>query len=449
MRIPFKQIALAGMLACLGASAFAVNYFYVTPKSGEMAKVAPFTVALGQTTLPGAVVGLPYNSGAGYNLAPLATVSGDPALNKALVTFALTTGSLPAGLVLSAAGLISGTPTAAGSNAIQVTASYKAANGAQAYAIVSVNLVVVLASATLPAAKVGLPYNNGSGFDFATGLSAPADSAFNAGLATFSLTSNNLPAGMALSPSGKLTGTPTAASASTSLQVAATYKSNTASQNYTWVATNVGHLASCAQILAATPGTADGIQTIDPDGAGPLPAMVVSCDMSTHGGGWTMVAGISSVTTAHHSPASVAWSGTVGSKAELGKLADAVINLLKGSSGSTTIAYRLTSGSITSFFPGSCIFVANGNVSGDCTKFTNTYAQSPTWTIGAVSNDGCPPPTYYGGLSSYIHAVCNGNAGNTGSGNLIYSRPSGNSVQPGLVRGPSYTMGVAGTLWVR
>ena len=422
----------------------AANYFYVQPKSGEMSKVAPFNITLGAYTLPGATVGLVYNS-TGYDLAPLVAISGDPALTPALVSFAVTSGNLPTGLVLSASGLISGTPTAVGGGVIQVTASYKNATGAQTYTVVSVNLVVAMAVATLPSGTVGLAYNNGAGFDFATVLSAPADTAFNASLATFALTSGNLPAGMSLSSGGKLTGTPTAASAGMTLQVAATYKYNVGAQSYNWVAIVSSPLASCAQILAANPGTASGVQTIDPDGAGVLAPISVNCDMTTNGGGWTMVAGISATTKAHFTTTAVSWTGTQGSGAELGKLSDTVINLIKGSTGSTTIAYRLTSSSTTSFFPGSCVFGASSAVSGDCTKFTNTYATTPTWTTGASTSDGCPPPTYYGGLSSTIQSACGGAL--AGSGSLIYSRPSGNNVTPGMTR--AGIEGVSGTLWVR
>ena len=254
MNFHLKQIAIAGLLTCLGASAFATNYFFVTPKSGEMSKVAPFNVTLGAYTLPGATVGLAYN-GTGYSLAPLVSVSGDSALNQSLVTFALTSGNLPAGLVLSAAGIISGTPTAVGGGVIQVTASYKNASGAQAYAVVSVNLVVALAAATLPSGTVGLAYNNGLGFDFATVLSAPADGNFNASLATFAVTSGSLPAGLTLSAAGKLTGTPTAAVANAPITVTATYKGATGAHSYTSTTVSMGVALSTATLPQATVGT--------------------------------------------------------------------------------------------------------------------------------------------------------------------------------------------------
>jgi alpha-tubulin suppressor-like RCC1 family protein len=47
---------------------------------------------------------------------------------------------------------------------------------------------------------------------------------------------------------------------------------------------------SCKALLAAAPGTASGVYTIDPDGVGGAEPFSAWCDMTGNGGGWTLVA---------------------------------------------------------------------------------------------------------------------------------------------------------------
>ncbi|MFO0756201.1 MAG: DNRLRE domain-containing protein [Byssovorax sp.] len=56
--------------------------------------------------------------------------------------------------------------------------------------------------------------------------------------------------------------------------------------------------SSCRAILNAGASTGNGVYWIDPDGAGPIAAAQMYCDMSRHGGGWMLVGAIGESATA-------------------------------------------------------------------------------------------------------------------------------------------------------
>jgi hypothetical protein len=110
----------------------------------------------------------------------------------------LATGQLPPGIALSDAGLISGIPSAAGTftAVIQVTDSGGAAS-TRSFDVRIDNLLAIT-TGSLPDAAIGTSY------------SKQLDASLQAAL-TWSVTSGNLPPGLALATSGLISGTPTTA----------------------------------------------------------------------------------------------------------------------------------------------------------------------------------------------------------------------------------------------
>lgn len=114
-------------------------------------------------------------------------------------SFAVTTGTLPPGLSLSSAGLLSGTPSSVGSFEFDVTATDSSAcTGTQTYTISISCPSITVTPSSLPGCVAGSPCNATLG---ASGGTAPH---------SFAVTGGALPPGLSLSAGGSLSGSPSA-----------------------------------------------------------------------------------------------------------------------------------------------------------------------------------------------------------------------------------------------
>ncbi len=161
--------------------------------AGIVSGTANVTVVSGlaiSAPLPPGVVGAPYN-------ATVTATGGTP-------PYTFTATNLPAGLSISAAGVITGTPTAAGSSTPTITVT-DTTPGTHLTATATPTIVISPALAinpiTLPTGVVGSAY---SATVTATGGNAP-----------YTFTATGLPAGLSITSGGQITGTPTAAGPAT------------------------------------------------------------------------------------------------------------------------------------------------------------------------------------------------------------------------------------------
>ena len=123
--------------------------------------------------------------------------------------WSVASGNLPAGLSLSSAGVISGTPTTSGSSTftVQVADSESTPQTAIAQLVITINTIAITTQ-SLPAGTINVPY------------SAPLSAVGGVTPYTWTL-SGTLPSGLNLNSAGVITGTPSAAGSATfSVQVA-------------------------------------------------------------------------------------------------------------------------------------------------------------------------------------------------------------------------------------
>ncbi len=187
---------LSGTVTVAGPSSFTVSATDQFGCSGSRALTVTFncpTITVTPGTLSDANVGVAYG--------PVQfTQTGAPTA----VTWTLQSGTLPTGMTLSAAGLLSGTPTATGTFTITVRATDT--NGCFGQVTVTFHIIcptITVNPATLSNGTVGTPYGPVS-----------LTTTGSTGTPTFSVTTGTLPTGLTLTTGGNLSGTVTAAGTS-------------------------------------------------------------------------------------------------------------------------------------------------------------------------------------------------------------------------------------------
>ena len=162
---------------------------------------------------------------------------------------------------------------------------------------------VTLNASTLPAGVMGLAYDR---FALDSLLSVTGDPSYTGAGVQWLVTAGSLPAGLVLNADGSLSGKPTV-TGDFPFTLQASYRGKAASQSYTltvkpvYVVAQSGGVrtwadgtvaASCLEYRTGKRGyeysgaTGDGVYQVQPLGG---QSMAVYCDMTTEGGGWTLL----------------------------------------------------------------------------------------------------------------------------------------------------------------
>lgn len=220
-------------------------------------------VSITTATVPNATVAT------GYSQSISATGGAAP------YSYAVTAGTLPAGLTLSTGGTLSGTPTAGGAFNFTVTATDSSPSpgpftASQAYTLAVSAAAITLPATTLPGGTLSQAYS--ASLNAASGGTAPY---------SYAVTSGALPNGLALNAStGAITGTPTAMG-TFNFAIMATDSSTgsgpyvSTARNYAIGITDVTPVAN-ASTHAAAYGSAAATVTLDITGGAPTNVTVAT-----------------------------------------------------------------------------------------------------------------------------------------------------------------------------
>lgn len=401
-------------VAALAQQALASDYYVVVPVPNRTIAADKISVAINPITLPAGQVGVAY---AGFDFRSVLQVTGDPAFSQGAVTWKVASGTLPAGLTLSASGQLAGTPTVAASSTFQLQAVYKTKVGAQSYSVIVSDFTIGLASGSLPDAVNTVAYSK----DLAASLTISGDSTYTGTAVSWAVSGGTLPAGLALGAgTGVISGNPTVTGAF-SFTTTATYKGRSAQGSYTlnvvdyiglrtqsagyrtWadgsLATSCNGYRNPAQSkYRYADATGDGVYRIQPTAGG---ALTVYCDMTRDGGGWTLAARILRDDVSHTNTGAVS-SPTSPTQTTPAKLSDASINSLAG----THMVLRSDSGVVSYWQFAGIPFAASGAAASRPVSqtYVGTYQTSPVdnahgglnayplWTVvygDSVAGSGC------------------------------------------------------------
>jgi hypothetical protein len=373
----------------------------VTNPSGSSATSAAdrFTyiqpVTLSSATLPAATAETAY----GQTL----TASG----GTAPYTYAVTGGALPAGLTLSSAGVISGTPTAAGSFNVTVTATDS--NGSKvmaAYSLAVTAPTITLSPATLTAATAETAY------------SQTLTASGGTGTYTYSVTAGALPAGVALSSVGVISGTPTTSGSFSFTVTAKDGDGFTGIKAYTLSVSAPTITISPTTLPAAMVGTAYSATLTASGGTAPytdaISAGALPAGITLSAGG--VLAGTATASGSFHFTVMATAGGFAGNQAYTLTVNAATVNpptitispmtlaaatagtaysaTLMASGGAVPYRYSVTSGAL----PSGITLSASGVLAG-------TPAASGSFNFTVMATDSSAAPGPYSGTASYTLLV--------------------------------------------
>ena len=242
---------ISGIPTAVGTYTFEITY---TQDAGPSSVSKTFTLAVGAGPLAIATSpNLPAGTvGAGYSQT-LAASGGTPPF-----AWTLSYGALPAGLALSSAGVISGTPTASGASPFGVSVrDYVGATVTQAFTLTVNPVTLAVSTVSLPSAVAGTPYLQAL---TAIGGVRPY---------VWLLTSGTLPPLLTMNSSGEILGTPTTPGSWTFTAAVADSNLRAATQTFTLVVSNGAFWITSPTALPSAVTTVAYSQTLAATGGVP------------------------------------------------------------------------------------------------------------------------------------------------------------------------------------